>query len=286
MLTTSISLYDAHPVFLSNEPLGSSRKNGHALKQWITHQKSVLQPIKKTSRIWQIVSLFTYVLKLLVTKIINCFQSIIGFKNEQQTISLHTEKWKADLGESCNSETSPCILLEPKREDQVEPLFPQGKPTPTKSQRELEQLFNEPVDYQRFHDDILSLKQSGELFFNNYNVQAYLKLNNHDMCLIEACQNDEEKELMASTAVYDAIVNLYLKRFFDEHPSLNDKDYLPALSMIALGIAIKLSYDDPIWNDDWNHLIHPSIELSKYIKMERGFLEAIHWNSSISEIAI
>jgi len=149
-------------------------------------------------------------------------------------------------------------------------------------EEELKDVFSQRIDYRRFHDLVLHQAWKGESIYNNYGIETYCQLQNHQINALDRFQNQEEKECRAGIAVYDAIVHLYLERVLNQYPVLNHQDYLPALSAIALGVAIKLSYDDAIWNVDINHFIYPYLDVVKYNSMERAFLKAINWDTSIN----
>lgn len=153
----------------------------------------------------------------------------------------------------------------------------------------LQKLFHYPIRYRNFRDRILSYRnhfsQDDSLIFNNYSLETYSKLKEYDERIFDQCQNEQERELIASIAVYEAITQLYVRRFLDHHPELNHPYYLPALHAIALGIAIKNSWDDSIDNKSFREFMIPPLEGQRHFEMEIEFLKTIDWNFSTQELA-
>lgn len=150
------------------------------------------------------------------------------------------------------------------------------------------EIFNQLVNYQYFFDKTLSDKQSFNKFmFNNYNFESYLKLKSHDVnSMLKQYDQQEDMEFAASKAVYSAIVDLYVQRFLQKHPELDQEDYLSSLRMTALRIAIKCSLDEAICYEDLKGFIFPYMEIQEYYKMEIEFLKGIDWDTSTRELFI
>lgn len=140
-------------------------------------------------------------------------------------------------------------------------------------------LFCQPIDYEKFRDQVLKRRK-----FNLHNLQSYTDLQSRHVGIFDKCENNLEKELVASIASYEAIVDLYVKRFLDKHPQLNDASFLPSLRMTALGIAIKAACDDEIYNSDFKDYLPPNISLSVHNAMELEFLKGLDWNLSTNEL--
>lgn len=102
--------------------------------------------------------------------------------------------------------------------------------------------------------------------------------------IFESFHDEFDLNLRAGMAVFDAIVDLYVKRFLEENPHMDDEEYLPALRTIALGIAIKLTWDEAVWNSDFIPFIHPYMGGCNHKNMEIAFLQNIDWNVSTSEL--
>ena len=205
------------------------------------------------SRIWRILTLFTHWNFLLVIKMMSCFQFLQNKKRKQA--GAHPEMENEDLKE----------------------------------------LFSQPIVYEKFRDQILSYKirdKNGTQFFHNHTLQTYLELKNPDPTIFDHITNDAQKELISVTASYEAIVDLYVQRFLNKHPRMNNENFLPSLKTTALGIALKISCDEQIYNSDfnpflslsWNPLLSSSFEISTHNKMEIEFLKEIDWNISTDEL--
>jgi hypothetical protein len=149
--------------------------------------------------------------------------------------------------------------------------------------QELYELFKHSIDYAAFHSKVLMHKN---LFYNNYDCDAFAQLKEHDGSLLDNCKTDDDKELKTSMAVYDAIVDLYVCRFLKQYPELNNEECLSSLRTIALGIAIKISWDEAIDNIDYSSFITPYMGANLHKKMELEFLAAIDWNTSTDELRI
>lgn len=150
-------------------------------------------------------------------------------------------------------------------------------------QESLRELFGQPIDYPGFRNRILNHKN---WFYNNYGSNAFFQLKDADWSILENCRTEAEKELKASMVVYDTIVDLYVERFLNQYPELNNEQYLPCLRTIALTIAIKISWDESIENVSFQQFIFPYMGVKLHKKMELAFLKAISWNTSISELSI
>lgn len=218
-----------------------------------------LSPLEKMNRIWKLVIFLGNCAKQLLSKIMKCFQSII---KQGSTFS-----------------SPPSSQLPSIKQERQQELPGEGKEVEKES--ELRLLFNNPVNYEKFHDSILNYQNN---FFNNYHLETYRKLKDCDWSLLEKCQSKQEKEHQAGIAVYDAIVKLFVKRFLDQYPALDQKIYLPSLKVIALGIAIKNSWDEAIYNTYLQPFIVPYMGIKKHNKMENEFLKGMNWNLSLDEL--
>jgi hypothetical protein len=150
--------------------------------------------------------------------------------------------------------------------------------TPQFNKNDLQKLFSQPINYEQFHDAALSWKRGRQLFLNNYDLKSFQQLKESHLELLNDCKTKKEREFKASVAVYDAIVDCYVKHFLDQHPELDSEEYLPALRTVALGLAIKVSWDEAVWNADFLPLLSPYFGRSTYNKMELEFLIGINWN--------
>lgn len=148
--------------------------------------------------------------------------------------------------------------------------------------KNLKIVFHQPVDYEDFRNKVLTYKNG---FYNNFGFEAFSQLNRAELYILNHCKTKEEEELKVGMAVYDAIVNLYLKRLFGRYPELNNKRYLPCLRTIALAIAIKMSCDEAIENESFQCFIYPYMGTKLHSRMEIAFLKAIDWNISITELS-
>lgn len=156
------------------------------------------------------------------------------------------------------------------------------------NQEEIEKLFNYPINYDRFREEILNYRKRSSLFYNNYNFKSYLQLKddiiNDKLEPIKAYSDEDQRDLAAGIANYEAIVDLYVQRFLDRHPHLDQEPYLPALQFIALCIAIKVAYDQPVWNSDFQSFLQIPLSVATHNKMELAFLKGIEWNISLTDI--
>lgn len=155
------------------------------------------------------------------------------------------------------------------------------------TENELCQLFNLSIPYEEFRDKILNYhgKSKGqkveEFTFNNYDFAAYSQIKKSNSTLV----NNGQNELTAGIEVYNAIVDLYVKRFLNQHPQLDKDEYLSALRTIALIIAIKESWDLPIANKNFQYFLHHYLEIKTLQKMEIEFLKGMDWDISITELS-
>jgi hypothetical protein len=193
-------------------------------------------------KVWRLITFLTYWSFQIVIKVISCFLSI--FRKQEDPLTSNTKI----------------------------------------KNKNLHLLFSLSFDFEKFRDKVLKIKDDKHnmLIFNNYNLDSYLKLKHHDLSILKNCKNDNERELKASIAMYQAIVDLYVKRFLMRHPDMNESCYLSSLRMIALVIAIKYSIDEAIWNADFRDFIPITIKTQN--EMEMKFLEVICWNVSLREL--
>jgi hypothetical protein len=159
--------------------------------------------------------------------------------------------------------------------------------TKTKKQKEeLNELFNQPIIYDKFRDQVLSYKtdQAIDPFFQNHTLQSYLQLKNHDLSIFENITDASQKESIAAFASYDAIVDLYVNRFLEKNPEMDNETFLPSLKMTALCIALKIACDQAIYNSYFSGFLPSSLEKSTHHAMEAKFLNEIGWNTSTAEL--
>lgn len=205
-------------------------------------------PLEKIKRIWSVLTFMSKRIIQLIGKIMKCFLSI--FKQSSPT----------------KQEQKQITQVEIKK---------------VKQKDELKLLFEGPLNYEKFHESLLIFHAN---YYNNYDLEAFGQLKECDWNMFDQYSNKQEKEIKAGMAVYDAIVKLYVKRFLVLHPELDQKIYLPSLQAVALGIAIKDSWDDMFDNKDFQKFIIPGIGIKKYGKMEIEFLKGIDWNLSLDEL--
>jgi hypothetical protein len=203
-------------------------------------------PLEIARRIWTVFTLATAWVTELITRVMFCF----------------------DLAHKKQVSNQPIIVYPKDKLDDPEKLA---------------DLFQQSIDYETFRYKVLTYKN---LFYNNYGYNAFIQIKEAKLGILDNCKTEEEKELKASMAVYDAIVNLYIERFCARYPELNDEKYLPCLRTIALSIAIKISWDESIDNVNFQHFIIPYMGYKSHGMMESAFLKAINWNTSINELSI
>lgn len=171
----------------------------------------------------------------------------------------------------------------------------------TNLQPKLAKLFTKPVDYKEFRNNVLrkiiwnrKLRRS-ELFFNNYNVQSYMSIEKlrKKVPYFLNLPNQNEKNIQAGFEAYDAVVDLYVQRFIQrfikEFPEITEErclTFIPSLQIVALCIAIKISWDgfESIWNQDFKPYLPKTISLAELNRMELEFLKFINWDTSTSEL--
>lgn len=204
-------------------------------------------PLGEIKRVWTVLNLTCVWVIELLTKIMGCFQQI--HKKQLFNPSIYNVKLTSESDKLKN----------------------------------LRKLFQHPVDYEMFRDKILNYKN---FFYNNYGFDAFFQIKNVKLSVFEDCKTRKEQKIEASMVVYDAIVDLYINRFLDHYPELDDEKYLPCLRTIALATAIKISWDESIDNISFRHFMIPYMGTAKHYKMEIAFLEAIDWNTSTEELTI
>lgn len=171
-----------------------------------------------------------------------------------------------------------CILrIQPKQPQQLIQL--------ELNQNHLNPLFNQPIVYEEFRDAVLHYRIDNELFFNNYDSTSYLNFKCHDTKLLDHCKSEQDKELKAGIACYEAIVDLYVQRIIQYHPELKQASFLPALRMVALTIAIKIT-EKTIFNSDFQAFLPSEVNIKTLHSMESAFLEGIQWDISIAELLL
>lgn len=154
----------------------------------------------------------------------------------------------------------------------------------------IEDLFNLEIDYPSFRDKVLTCKKQSRLLYNNYNFESIssfkIDLIDKIKLLVDCRENQEQKDLAAGIATYEAIVDLWVGRFFLRHPAMDREPYRSSLRFTALCIAIKVSFDQAIWNSDFKAFFHPDlIQVSeRHNRMESEFLNAVEWNLSTKEL--
>jgi hypothetical protein len=147
----------------------------------------------------------------------------------------------------------------------------------------LHRAFCGPSVYEEFRDQILSYrKEGGELHYNHYSVESYKKIKNSSLGILDRCKNEEQKELKAGIATYEAIVNLYVQRFLD-NSEMKDKLSLPLLYTTALITAIKDSYDTLFNKRDFELFLPENLMIDLY-SLEITFLKGMQWNISTTEL--
>ncbi len=162
----------------------------------------------------------------------------------------------------------------------------------------LKTLFQQPMNYEKFHDNILNhytleedpvtkeKRPTTNLLYNIYDINSYLRLKNRKLNIFNRFQTDAEKDLKAGIATYDAIVDLYVRRFLKKNPDMNHESFLPSLRVMALALALKQADDYAIWISDLHPFIDSSVSVSTLTTMEVEFLKEINWDISLSEICI
>lgn len=148
-------------------------------------------------------------------------------------------------------------------------------------------LFNISIDYENFHDQILNYKKGSKLIYNNYSFASFLELKEgvifDGIDKLEGCDDQDQRDRLGGIATYDAIVDLFVGRFLIQHPDMNQESYLSSLRFIALCLAIKISYDQQIWNSDFLFFLPAPFSIDTHKKMEVEFLKGIEWNISQTE---
>lgn len=213
--------------------------------------------LQKIQRIWRVLSLLSESGFQILNRIMCCYHQSILNDDDMRSKEEETESMQLD---------------EEEREIQ--------------KSNTLCDIFNEPISYEQFRDNILNFKKRGKLFYSNYSLETYLQLKERDLNAIFSYSDNTERELNANIATYDAIVNLYVSRFLERNPQLNDDKYLPSLRVTALGIAIKISWDEGVWNIDFKSFISPYMGAEKHREMESKFLKGIDWNFSTNELLL
>lgn len=177
--------------------------------------------------------------------------------------------------------------------------FPPPQPTNDECIKKLHKLFKPQIDFRLFINQILGQ----ETDLNNYALKSYLTLKSPRFRLVlphNILTPDKVEHAMinAGKLVYQAITRLYVARFLQKYPQLNQRIYLSSLHTIALGIAIKCSWDERTFNTELLEFLPKikikkdkkmkcvQIDIDRYNEMEVEFLKAIDWNTSTRELSI
>ena len=169
----------------------------------------------------------------------------------------------------------------------------------TNLQQRLSKLFAKPVAYKEFRNKVLKKifwnrkLRKNEFFFNNYDAQSSMSIEKFrkKFPYFLNLGDQNERDLLAGFATYDAIADLYVQRFVQQFikkfPQMNEKSclpFIPSLQLVALCIAIKISWDEAIWNKDFEPYLPKTIRLEELDSMELEFLILINWNTSTREL--
>lgn len=221
-------------------------------------------------RIWRILSAIEVWFSALLSKISSSFKSLIQSNHKS------IEKSELHLTKSLNA-MIPDHRLELDSLDDEKPVDDNIYP----------ELFELNFSYEKYSYNILSAHFNG-ISYNNYNYLSFFNIKNHNKHILKECKNKAEFDLKTSMIVYDSIKNLYLERFYKKYPDMKKEKYLPSLSFIALGVAIKLSLDCPMWNTDLRSFLPKGVSLTEetHMRMEVSFLNAIEWDTSTQELEI
>lgn len=150
---------------------------------------------------------------------------------------------------------------------------------------EISKLYDQVIDYEYFRDRVLTYHKG---FYNNYCGDSIFALRDdireEKFEEIMSYADQEQRDLFAGITHYEAIVDLFVDRFLARHPEMQEKQYLPVLRFVALCIAIKDSFDEAVWNEDFQKFQSNVLPLSVHNQMEIEFLKIIDWNVSVTEI--
>ena len=150
---------------------------------------------------------------------------------------------------------------------------------------DLTNLYDQVVDYEHFRDRVLTYHNG---FYNNYCSDSFFAIRDdikeEKFDEIMSDEDQQQRDLMAGIANYEAIVDLFVDRFLARHPELQERHYLSVLRFVALCIAIKDSFDEAVWNEDFQKFETNVLPLSIHNQMEIEFLKIIDWNVSVTEI--
>lgn len=165
-------------------------------------------------------------------------------------------------------------------------LFLKQKPCeiPELDEKGINGLFNISINYENFRDQILNYKKASKFIYNNYSFDSFLELKAElvidEIDKIEDCEDPDQRDRLGGIATYDVIVDLFVGRFLTHHPDMDQEPYLSSLRFTALCLAIKISFDQPIWNSDFQLFLPAPFSIDTHKKMEAEFLKGIEWNIS------
>lgn len=275
MLSICFNLFDYH------HQNANSPKNQQGLEKFILntpfHDSHLYLSAasRLANKTWKLLSLFADWGVQLLMKVMNCFHFFLSFRSKGKTKNLsfmNPPVYDKNLKKAVSYEKM------------GEQAFIENQESVEYQAKNLCQLFSQPIVYENFRNNVFHSSLNN--LFNNYNFKSYLLLKNADLSVLSNFENETEKNSKAGIATYDAIVDLYVRRFINRYPEMNHSTYLSSLRFIALTIAIKISFDEPIFNKSFHMCLFPKIEFTPetHSAMEMAFLQAFDFDTSFIEI--